>query len=369
MHPIENKGTDANQRNVEKIRRGLALGKYAPFHRGHQHVIETALKEMDEVTVIIYDCPSTTTIPLSVRARWIKRLYPEVQVLEAWNGPEETGYTPKIKKLQEDYVLALLEGKRITHFYSSEPYGEHMSEALGAENRVIDMKRERYPVSGTLVRENPFLQRLFVHPLVYRDLIMNVVFLGAPSTGKTTLTAYMAERFDTVWMPEYGREFWEKHQVERRLTKEQLVELAEGHIQREEEMLQRANRYLFTDTNAVTTFMFGQYYHGEAHPRLTELANQAAARYDFVFVCDADIPYDDTWDRSGDMERQIFQKQIIADLQERRIPFIILEGSLEERAEKVESVLSRLEKFVNIGQWLQWSTNRGRLLLKGDRDS
>lgn len=51
---------------------GLTLGKYAPFHKGHQYVIETALAEMDEVTVIIYDAPETTFVPLSVRSRWIK---------------------------------------------------------------------------------------------------------------------------------------------------------------------------------------------------------------------------------------------------------------------------------------------------------
>ena len=41
---------------------GLTLGKFAPFHRGHQFVVETALAEMDEVIVIIYDAPETTPI-------------------------------------------------------------------------------------------------------------------------------------------------------------------------------------------------------------------------------------------------------------------------------------------------------------------
>jgi len=35
---------------------GLTLGKFAPLHQGHQYVIETALTEMDEVVLIIYDC-------------------------------------------------------------------------------------------------------------------------------------------------------------------------------------------------------------------------------------------------------------------------------------------------------------------------
>lgn len=74
------------------------------------------------------------------------------------------------------------------------------------------------------------------------------VLLGAPSTGKTTIAELMAKEYSTVWMPEYGREYWEKHQIDRRLTLEQLLEIAEGHLSREEKLLYEANKYLFTDT-------------------------------------------------------------------------------------------------------------------------
>jgi HTH-type transcriptional regulator, transcriptional repressor of NAD biosynthesis genes len=33
-------------------KRGLTLGKFAPLHKGHQFVIETALRETDEVIAI-----------------------------------------------------------------------------------------------------------------------------------------------------------------------------------------------------------------------------------------------------------------------------------------------------------------------------
>ena len=148
-------------------------------------------------------------------------------------------------------------------------------------------------------------------------------------------------------MPEYGREYWEAHQVERRLTPEQLVEIAEGHLEREEQALNRANRYLFTDTNPMTTYIFSLYYHGMAHPRLCKMARDSASRYDLVFVCDTDIPYDDTWDRSGDVVRDTFQKRIIADLILRKIPFFLLRGDLETRVQTVKSVLSRCGKYRN----------------------
>ena len=323
------------------MRTGLTLGKFAPLHRGHQRLIETAMEENDHVITMIYDCPETTTILLPVRAGWIRRLYPTVEVIEAWDGPREIGDTPEIKRRHEAYILAALAGRKVDAFYSSEFYGEHVSVALGAEDRRIDPGRLAIPVSGTAVRENPFANRHFIDPLVYRDLVTKVVFLGAPSTGKTTLAEAMAREFGTVWMPEYGREYWEAHQVDRRLTESQLVEIAEGHLAREEALIQQADRYLFVDTDARTTRIFSQYYHGCVHPRLDQLARQASSRYDLVFLCGEDIPYDDSWDRSGEMNREWMQDQIRKDLAERGDKFVELRGSVNQRAARVKEVLAR----------------------------
>ena len=328
--------------------RGLTLGKFAPLHRGHQHLIETALAEVDELVVVIYDAPETTNIPLSVRAGWLRALYPQAQVVEAWDGPTAVGDTPEIRRAHERYIIERLKVGRVSHFYSSEFYGAHMSRALGAVDRRVDPGRAAVPVSGTAVRADPYTWRAFVHPLVYRDMVTNVALLGAPSTGKTTLAAHLAERHGTVWMPEYGREYWERHQVDRRLSMEQLVELAEGHLEREERLLAEANRHLFTDTNAITTAMVSLAYHGAVAPRLAELAAQAQSRYDLVVVCDSDIPYDDTWDRSGDADRQVFQKQILADLRVRRLPFLLVGGDLEGRARRVGELLARHRKYDNL---------------------
>lgn len=330
------------------IKHGLTLGKFAPFHKGHQYLIETALLEMDEVTVIIYDSSQITSIPLSVRANWIRKIYPDVNIIEVWDGPEEVGNTPEIKKKHEDYILNHLKLKGITHFYSSEFYGDHMSLALNAVNRVVDASRKNVPISASTIRQEPFTYREYLHPLVYRDMILNVVFLGAPSTGKTTIAQKLAQEYNTIWMPEFGREYWEKNHQNRRLSLEQLVEVAENHLNHEETRLLQANHVMFTDTNAITTYMFSLYYYHKALPRLIDLANQAAGRYDLVFLCGIDIPYDDTWDRSGVTNRRIFQKQIIDDLTIRKIPFFILQGNLQTRIANVKTILERYQKYANV---------------------
>ena len=94
-------GTKSQKMALDK-KIGLTLGKFAPFHKGHQFLVETALKEVDKLFLVIYNAPETTNIPLNVRANWVRKLYPKVEVVEAWDGPSETGYTQEIKKKQEE---------------------------------------------------------------------------------------------------------------------------------------------------------------------------------------------------------------------------------------------------------------------------
>lgn len=150
---------------------GLTIGKYAPLHKGHQYLIETALSEVTHLYVIIYLATDYTDIPIQMRREWIKRLYPDVTIIEALNVPTDKGYTPEIQKKHVDYILSLLEGIKIDAFYSSEPYGVLMSEALNCENRVVDIKRTTVTISGTEIRKNPTLYKAYIESTVYDDLI------------------------------------------------------------------------------------------------------------------------------------------------------------------------------------------------------
>lgn len=329
------------------MRRGLTLGKFAPFHRGHQLLIETALAEVEELVVLVYDT-DVINVPLQVRARWIQDLYPTVRIIEGWDGPDGYGDTPEIRREQEGYILKKLNGLHITHFYSSEFYGDHVSRALNAIDRRVDEARTAVPISGTTIREDYFAGRKYLSPTVYADLVTKVCFLGAPSTGKTTLARTLAERHNTLWMSEYGSEFWLEHNVDRRITLDQFEQIAPEHIRREDALTLEANKYLFCDTSPITTYVFAKDYHGVAGPVLTRHAHESSKRYDLFFLCETDIPYDDTWDRSGEQKREWFQKQIVGDLVERRIPFFRVRGTIDERVSQVNDVLRQHRKFGNV---------------------
>lgn len=349
-------------RKINSITRGLVIGKFAPLHKGHQHLIETASRAVDQLYVVIYNCPDKIDIPLHVRADWIRKLYPSVIVIEAWDGPHEEGHTAKIKKIQENYLTSVVP-QPITHFFSSEWYGEHVSKAFGAQNVVVDMERKTFPISGTKIRLDPHAHKDMLHPYVYKDFVKKIVFLGAESTGKSTLTKYAAKHLNTTYMHEHGRDYWNYHKdAEGKLTPLQLVELAQEHLTLEQEAAMHAHTYLCVDTNAITTELFSRFYHGFAHPKLEKLGRLAQEKYDYWFVCDTDIPYEDDGTRNGARHRKNFQKLIIEDLYARGIQFHIVSGTLEERFAQVKKVIHSHSEYVRTNTRKYRGSTDGTLL-------
>lgn len=148
---------------------GFTIGKFAPLHKGHQLLIETALKEMDEMYVIIYD---TDIIDINVkqRANWIKQLYPDVHIIYAYNSPKKYGLDDESVKIQMEYLSELIKDIPVTHFYSSELYGEKVANYLNIENRIVDLERKQIPISSTMVRKNYEENSKYIENFIYSDL-------------------------------------------------------------------------------------------------------------------------------------------------------------------------------------------------------
>lgn len=172
-------------------------------------------------------------------------------------------------------------------------------------------------------------------------MIQKIVFLGAPSTGKSTLCCALSKLLNTNWVPEYGREYWLENQVDRRLTPEQLLHIAQTQNRWEDDYQKHSNRYLLCDTNAFTTWHFALHYHQKALPELETLAAQSWDRYSLVILCDNDISYDDTWERSGDANRQEFQDFIIDHLRKEQIQYVLATGTVQARVDIIMRTLTK----------------------------
>lgn len=331
---------------------GLFLTKAAPLHYGHISCIDRAIQKCSRVTVVVYET-DVINVPLRVRAGWIRSKYRNeieagtLRVIEAWDGPTEVGYTDEIKRGHEEFVYGTLGITGVTHVFSSEPYGEHMAEAVGAKNVQIDPERIRFPISGTMIRETPWTYRTSMPSPVYRDaFVTKVLVIGAPSTGKTTLCEALADVYDTTWAHEVGRDYWQEHQVDRKLTNEQLYDLALQHRANEVRQGSHARKYLFCDTSPLTTLLFAEEYHGQGDERLVKMAERTARDYDVILLLDKSIPFDDTWERDGANERDVMQRRYYDILSAWKIPYYEIVGAdMDDRIAQVVEILNGFEKW------------------------
>ena len=156
---------------------GLVPGRFAPFHKGHEFLMQRALAEVDEVVCLIFDTDDIS-VPLNVRANWIRTLYPSVKVIEGYNCPNGRDYAyekgEECEKVQNDYIIKKLDGIQITHVFSSELYGESVANALGAAHVIVDLPRNTIHISGTEIRKNPKQYEDFMSPIVY-DSFMSYI--------------------------------------------------------------------------------------------------------------------------------------------------------------------------------------------------
>lgn len=167
--------------------------------------------------------------------------------------------------------------------------------------------------------------------------VSRVVLLGAESSGKSTLCAALAAACNTAWVPEYGRTLHEEKNGF--LVYEDLLYIAQRHIELEDEAARRVPGWLFCDTNAATTAMYCYYYYHRCDPGLRALARACRSRYAHTFVCAPTVPFQvDGW-RGPEALRSFQHGMVIMQLDYYGIPYTLVEGTVAERVAQVRAVL------------------------------
>ncbi|MFD2717616.1 AAA family ATPase [Hymenobacter monticola] len=340
-------------------RTGLVVGKFWPPHRGHQLLLETAAAQVTELVVLVYANPDSASQPAAVRADWLRMLY---RGDDGSAGPR-IGQTPlRIFVLsaaadgvppdaaddttQREFVRQWLvrQGIPVDVVFSSEAYGPGFAAHLSVAHVAVDNARRQVPVSGTRVRANPAEHAAFLHPLVAAQLgvvppasVPRVVFLGAESSGKSTLCAALAEACGTAWVPEYGRTLHE--QKNGNLDYDDLLYIARRHAELEDEAAAQAHGVLFCDTNAATTALYSYYYFHRCDPALQAMAAVCGQRYAHTFVCAPTVPFEQDGWRGPEALRSFQHGMILMQLDYFGIPFTLVEGTVAERVAQVRAAL------------------------------
>jgi NadR type nicotinamide-nucleotide adenylyltransferase len=114
-----------------------------------------------------------------------------------------------------------------------------------------------------------------------------IAIVGPESTGKSTLSAQLAEHYNTIWVPEFAREYCA--QLTEPCTWEDEIKMFHGQIALEDKLMPQANEILICDTMFLTVKIWCEHTFGRA-PK--EVVNELAKRrYDLYLLMDIDLPW------------------------------------------------------------------------------
>ena len=152
---------------------------------------------------------------------------------------------------------------------------------------------------------------------------MKIGLIGPESSGKSTLARYLANRYNGIYVPEYGRTFLEQKGTTE-VTWDELCEIAKHQI---EEMKQLAvgEQPVFYDTELIVTKVWFDYAFG----RVPEWLDEAIKQYpmDVYLLTKPDIPWvpDPTRSNGSDAIRHELFERYEAEIQALDIPYYIIE--------------------------------------------
>lgn len=317
--------------------RGLVLGKFLPYHAGHAYLIRTARAEADAVTVLICS-RERDPIPGATRFAWVAESHPDCRVVHVSEGvPKTLGEHPDSWTIWTDLVRH--HAGPIDVLFTSASYGDELARRLSVRHVCVDPHRTAYPVSASDIRRDPIGHWRFIPPVVRPAYVHRVALLGAESTGKTTLARRLAERFDTVWVPEYGRAYCENRDA-LTLTSADLDAIARGQIRDEEAAARLAERVLICDTDLRTTATWSDLTVGTRSPWLARVA--AEQTYSHVLLMAADVPWIADGIRVLSDQRDRHTEMLVHELRVTAQPFTWIRGSFEERYAQAVAVLERV---------------------------
>jgi NadR type nicotinamide-nucleotide adenylyltransferase len=207
----------------------------------------------------------TEPIPGELRFNWVKNTYinnPDVNV--EWCNEVLPQYPEEHPNFWNIWVdVAKKYCPDIDVIFTSEEYGDSYAKHLGIKHHLVDLKREKFSVSGTLSRNETFKYWDFLTEESKPYFVKRIVIMGPESSGKSNLTINLAKHFDTEYVEEYGRTFYEENGNSVEL--DDFITISIRRQLLEDLKIKKANRILICDTEDITTYYLSKEYHPKSY--------------------------------------------------------------------------------------------------------
>lgn len=321
------------------MKNGLVFGKFMPFHRGHEFLINAARRQCEHLTVLVCSV-ANDPIPGWLRYSWVKNTFPDLDVRHV---TDENPQSPAAHKSFRDIWAATILRNTpagLDVLFSSQQSGFELAHTLGIAHVMIDPERLSVPISSRQILENPWETWDFIPLEVRPYFIRRVALVGPESCGKSFLAEQLAAHFQTVFVEEYGRTYCERFGMD--LNELDFAHIAGGQLYREDEMARQANKLLFCDTDLIITQVWSEiYFKGRCQPWI--MGADHGRKYDLYLLLAPDIPWVNDGLREYEAQREGMFERLRQELESRNLPYVIIRGDYEARSrlaiESVEKLL------------------------------
>ena len=329
--------------------KGFIFGKFYPFHKGHQQMIEFALGK-GSVTVLVC-AEEKEKIDGNIRREWIRETFKDnknlrVKVFKysADNFPNTSVSDWEVSKIWSEVFKEYF--KEEEFLVTSEEYGEMLSMIMDIDHFMFDENRESNCISASEIRENLFENWKYLPLSVQKYFALKVVFLGTESTGKTVMTNKLSEYFGANTVSEAGRDLISDS---KEFEFSDLKKVYTEHASRIENVDKSKSFLLLTDTDINITKSYSEFIFARSLPVSEEIIEKNKAHLYLYLTKDAEYIQDGT--RLEIDERNKLDESHRKVLKENGIDFLEISGTWDEREiwakhhiEKLISEKSRLLK-------------------------
>lgn len=165
-----------------------------------------------------------------------------------------------------------------------------------------------------------------------------VVLTGPECSGKTTLAALLAARFDAPWVPEASRRFVETTRVT--LSAATVEPIARLAMRLEDDALREAPPLLLRDTDLVSTVVYARHYYGHCPAWIEQEAR--ARRADLYLLGTPDLPWTPDGVRDRPLQREELFTEFARALEEIGARAVVLRGEGAARSAQAERAVLAL---------------------------
>lgn len=337
-----------------KYKVGMYGGSFDPLHVGHLRVMIQAASECEELYIVISCSANRDNVPREYRYRWIKnslKHLPGVHIffLEDTASSKEEYDKDDYWEKGAAFVKEKI-GKKIDVIYCGSDYkGTNRYERLYPESEVVYVDRTDVEISSTKIRSNPFAYWDYIPDIAKPYYTKKVLLIGGESTGKSTLTQSLALAFNTNYVEEMGREVCEQAGCEDTMVAEDLQKCLIYQKARMWEQIEKSNKVLFVDTDALITKFFIKFLLGEGDERdnceMMADTISKANEFDLILFLEPTVAFvqDGTRNEKIMADRELYSNQIKKIFDDAGYSYVCISGNYKERFVEAERLVK--EKF------------------------